>query len=131
VELLIRQPKCCSGNFFFLSEQFTHFLFMGPPQKPLDILKNALSKLKKSTEKRRKALLDLLSKKEKLSDTDEDWLDTGGNLVDEQRVIEELDTASDFERGVQRLSDNGRAALGRLRQAAGLERVSKKRKRAH
>jgi hypothetical protein len=104
---------------------------MGPSQKPLDILKNAFSKLKKSTEKRWKALLDLLSKKEKLSDADENWLDTDGNLVDEQRVIEELDTASDFERGVQQLSDNGRAALGRLRQAAGLERVSKKRKRAH
>jgi hypothetical protein len=76
---------------------------MGPPQKPLDILKNALSKLKKSTKKRRKALLDLLSKKEKLSDTDEDWLDTGGNLVDEQRVIEELDTASDCCSGTCRL----------------------------
>ena len=101
---------------------------MSPPQNPLAILKNAFSKLKKSTEKHRKALLALLSKKEKLSDADEKWLDSNGNLVDEQHVIEELDAASDFERGVQRLSDH---AFGWLRQAAGLERVSKKRKHAH
>jgi hypothetical protein len=56
------------------------------------------------------------------------WLDNAGNLVDEECVIEALDAASDFERGVERLSDNGKAALSRLRQAAG-EDVSKKRKR--
>ena len=104
---------------------------MSPPQNPLAILKNAFSKLKKSTEKRRKALLALLSKKEKLSDADEKWLDSNGNLVDEQCVIEELDAASDFEQGVQQLSDHGKVAFGQLRQAAGLECVSKKRKDAH
>ena len=101
---------------------------MGPPKKALDILKNAFSKLKKSTETRRKALLARLSKKEKLSVNDETWLDNTGNLVDEECIIEALDAASDFERGVERLSDNGKAALSRLRQAAG-DNVSKKRKR--
>ena len=103
---------------------FTHFLLMGPSQKPLDILKNAHSKLKKSTQKHRKALLDLLSKKEKLSDADENWLDTDGNLVDEQRVIEELETASDFKQGAQIMEKLHWAA-------AGLERVSQKRKCMH
>ena len=101
---------------------------MSLPQNPLAILKNAFSKLKKSTEKHQKALLALLSKKEKLSDADEKWLDSNGNLVDEQCVIEELDAASDFEQGVQQLLDH---AFGQLRQAAGLEHVSKKRKCAH
>ena len=101
---------------------------MGQAQKALNALKNALSKLKRSTEKRRKALLDCLAKKEKLSEADETWLDNAGNLIDEECVIEALDAASDFERGVERLSDNGKAALSRLRQAAG-EEVSKKRKR--
>jgi hypothetical protein len=100
---------------------------MGPPQKALDILKNVFSKLKKSSEKCRKALLSRLAKKEKLSDADETWLDSNGNLVDEECVIDTLDAASDFERGVERLSDNGKAALDRLRQAAG-DNVSKKRK---
>ena len=26
--MLIRQPKCCNDNFFFLSESFTHFLLI-------------------------------------------------------------------------------------------------------
>jgi hypothetical protein len=98
---------------------------MGQPQKALNALKNALSKLKRLAEKRRKDLLDRLAKKEKLSD--ETWLDTAGNLVDEECVIDALDTASDFEQGVERLSDNEKAALHRLRQAAG-EEVNKKRK---
>jgi len=102
---------------------------MGSSQKALAILKSALLKLKKSTEKCRKALLDRLAKKEKLSDVDETWLDNNGNLVDEECVIETLDAASDFERGVERLSDNGKAALGWLQQAAG-DNVSKKRKHA-
>jgi len=101
---------------------------MGPPQKTLNILKNAFSKLKKSTEKRRKALLSRLAKKEKLTDADEAWLDGDRNLVDEECVIDTLDAASDFERGVEQLSDNGKAALDRIRQAAG-DNVSKKRKR--
>jgi len=101
---------------------------MGSPQKALRVLKNALSKLKRSTEKCRNALLDRLTKKEKLSEVDETWLDHAGNLVDEECVIEALDAASDFERGVERLTENGKAALHRLRQAAG-EEISKKRKR--
>jgi hypothetical protein len=84
---------------------------MGQPQKALNALKNALSKLKRLAEKRRKDLLDHLAKKEKLSEDDETWLDTAGNLVDEECVIDALDTASDFERGVERLSDNEKAAL--------------------
>jgi hypothetical protein len=103
-------------------------LSMAPPRKALDSLKNAFSKLKKSTEKRRKALLDCLAKKEKLSDADETWLDSDGNLVDEEHIIEALDAASDYEQGVERLSDNEKAALDRLKQAAE-GNASKKRKR--
>jgi ribosome assembly protein YihI (activator of Der GTPase) len=90
---------------------------MGQGQKALNALKNGLSKLQRSVEKRRKALLDRLAKKEKLSVADETWLDNAGNLIDEEHVIETLDAASDFERGVGRLSDSGKAALYRLRQA--------------
>ena len=78
-----------------------------------------------------KDLLDRLAKKEQLSDDDENWLDNDGNLVNEQRVIETLDTASDFERGLERLSVEEKTALQRLRVlrlAAGLD-LSKKRKR--
>jgi hypothetical protein len=53
------------------------------------------------------------------------WLDNARNLVDEECVIESLDAASDFEQGVEQLSETGKAALHQLRQAAG-EEVSKK-----
>jgi hypothetical protein len=96
--------------------------------KPLNVLRKAFSKLKKSFEKRRKDLLDRLARREKLTDDDENWLDNDGNLVTEERVIDTLDAASDFERGVERLSDDEKAAFQRLRQAAGLQ-PSKKRKR--
>ena len=101
---------------------------MNQPQNPLNALKKAFSKLKKSFEKCRKDFLDRLAKNEQLSDDDENWLDNNGNLVNEQRVIDTLDTASDFKRGLERLSDEEKAALQRLRLAAGLD-LSKKRKR--
>jgi predicted nucleic acid-binding Zn-ribbon protein len=98
--------------------------------KPLNVLRKAFSKLKKSFEKRRKDLhhlLDRLARRAKLTDDDENWLDNDGNLVTEERVIDTLDAASDFERGVERLSDDEKAAFQRLRQAAGLQ-PSRKRK---
>lgn len=98
---------------------------MDQSQKALNTLKNALSKLWKSVEKCWKILLNCLAKKEKLSVADEMWLDNARNLVDEECVIESLDAASDFEQGVEQLSETGKAALHQLRQAAG-EEVSKK-----
>jgi hypothetical protein len=99
--------------------------------KPLNVLRKAFSKLKKSFEKRRKDLLDRLARREKLTDDDENWLDNDGNLVTEERVIDTLDAASDFERGVERLSDDEKAAFQRLRQAAGLQPSKKRKRRFH
>ena len=41
-----------------------------------------------------------LSQKESISSADERWLDNEGNIVDEQRVLDDLEAASDYERGV-------------------------------
>ena len=100
---------------------------MNQPQNLLNVLKKAFSKLKKSFEKHQNNLLDCLAKKEKLSDDDENWLDNNGNLINEEHVIDTLDAASNFERGLGRLSDEEKIALRQLRQAAGLD-GSKKRK---
>ena len=101
---------------------------MNQPQKTLKALKNAYSKLKKTFETRQKDLLDRLARKEKLSNDDENWLDNDGNLVTKERVIDTLDAASDFERGLEKLTDEEKAAFQRLRQVAGLVDPSKKRK---
>ena len=69
--------------------------------KPLDALKKAFSKLQNDVARCQKDLLDHLAKKEKLTESDENWLDNKANLVDEQCVIEALDAASDFECGVE------------------------------
>ena len=99
---------------------------MERPKTLLEDVKDGFSKLKKSTDDRRKALLDCLARKEKLSDDDERWLDTDGNLVDEFRIINILEAASDFEQAVGRLSDEEMAILHRLRGAAKVENVGGK-----
>jgi len=52
-------------------------------------------------------------------------------MVDEQRVIDTLEAASDYERGVKRLDGPGKAIVTKLRELAGdLAKVAgKKRKR--
>jgi hypothetical protein len=47
------------------------------------------------------------------------WLDREGNTVDEQRVIEILEAASDYERGVEGLDEPGKAIVKKLREWAG------------
>ena len=46
-----------------------------------------------------------MAEKKKISSEDEAWLNHKANMVDEQQVIEALETASDYERGFQRLND--------------------------
>jgi len=46
------------------------------------------------------------SLKRTISSADEHWLDHEANIVDEQRVIENLEAASDYERGLARLDDD-------------------------
>jgi hypothetical protein len=41
------------------------------------------------------------------------------NLVDEQRVLEDLEAASDYERGVSRLDTKRKAAWARMKELAG------------
>ncbi|KAG6858013.1 hypothetical protein C0991_004024, partial [Blastosporella zonata] len=65
-----------------------------------------------------------------ISSEDEAWLDHEGNLVDLETVVDKLETASDYERGVERLTDEQKVGLKRLREAAGelAKVVGKKRK---
>jgi hypothetical protein len=38
-----------------------------------------------------------------LSESDEEWLDGEGNLIDEERVLELLENSSNYERGIQKI----------------------------
>ena len=56
------------------------------------------------------------------SESDEDWLDGEGNLVNEERVVQDLEEASDYERGLGRLDAEGRCIVQRLQVLGGGQR---------
>ncbi|KIM36341.1 hypothetical protein M413DRAFT_424966 [Hebeloma cylindrosporum] len=100
--------------------------------KPLDILKKGLDKFSNKVKARKEALTLRLSRKESISSADERWLDHEANTIDEERVLHELEAASDYERGLERLDVNGKAIVKKLREWAGdLKKVAgNKRKRS-
>ena len=75
--------------------------------KPLDILKKGLAKLKKTFKAKKEHLEAKLSRQESISSSDERWLDNEGNTVDEQRVIDTLESSSNYERGLENLDEPG------------------------
>lgn len=89
------------------------------PPKPLDSLKKGLAKFSKQIKDRKDELNVKLHRKETISSADEEWLDHEANTVDEQRVLDELEAASDYERGLERLGEDGKAIVMKLREWAG------------
>jgi len=87
--------------------------------KPLDILKKGLNKFSKIIKDCKEALNTKLSQRETISSTDEQWLDHKVNTVDEDHILHELEAASDYERGFERLDEGGKAIVEKLRVWAG------------
>jgi hypothetical protein len=56
---------------------------------------------------------------ESISEADEQWLDHEANTVDEERVLHDLETASNYKRGLERLDEDGKAIVKKLREWAG------------
>ena len=54
-----------------------------------------------------------------ISSQDEQWLDFEANLVDEQQVLEALESASDYEQGFERLDEGQKGLVKKLCEAAG------------
>ncbi|KAJ7175606.1 hypothetical protein C8R46DRAFT_1030644 [Mycena filopes] len=90
-----------------------------PPHPSLEILKKGLSALKNSVKERRTKLLARLKKEEKLSPADKAWLDNDGNQVNEDAVIQKLENASDYERGLSCLNSNEAGLVEKLKGLAG------------
>ena len=86
---------------------------------PLAVLKKGLSILKDTVKKRREGLVARLKKKEAISDADTAWLDNDANQVDEDALIDKLDKASDYERGLSRLDSQERGIVAQLTELAG------------
>ena len=87
------------------------------------------SSVESATKKRR---LLTQKKNKQISDSDATWLDEEANTVDEQAVIDKLETASDYEHGIAKFSAKEQAAFERLKLFADeSKKPSVKRKRAH
>ena len=111
-----------------------HVLLMATSKLALGVLLRGLQKLKKDVKERSERLQEELKAKQKISKEDEAWLDGAGNLVDEERVIELLKDAADYQKGLEQLSNGDREVVERLRAlgdsgAETLGVASKKRKR--
>ena len=100
---------------------------------PLDILEKGLSKFKKTIKTWRDELNSKLAQKETISSLDEHWLDNEANTVDKQWILDNLESASDYNRGVEQLNEKGKAIVKKLREWAGdLAKVAgTKQKRMH
>lgn len=99
--------------------------------KPLDILKKGLLKLEKSFKTKKEQLEAKLSRQESISSSDEWWLDNEANIIDEQCVIDTLESSSNYKRGLEHLDKAGKAIVKKLREWGGdlAKATGKKRKR--
>ena len=79
------------------------------------VLTNFLKKIKT----RKEALTLKLSRRESISSADEKWLDQEANTIDAERILHDLEAASDYERGLERLDEGGKATVKKLREWAG------------
>ena len=100
-------------------------------QKPLELLKSGLVKLKKQVATHKNDLLSRLAKKEDVSTEDEQWLDHKANLVDEEIIVDLLENASDYEHGLEWLNSQQKTLVEKIKDLAkGIKVQSKKRSRA-
>ncbi|KAG6864118.1 hypothetical protein C0991_012352 [Blastosporella zonata] len=96
----------------------------------MEKLKAGLGKLKAQIKTRKNNLLKCLKAKEAISNANEHWLDNNANIVDEERVLEALKKASDYERGLEQLTPQQKGLVARLKELGGAvkDSVGNKRK---
>ena len=101
--------------------------------KPIDVLKKGLKALRKQNEARKSKIQADLDAQKSITESDEEWLDGEGNLVDEECVIDLLENASDYDKGFAGLCETDKIVVQRLKILAGAIQVAaplgKKRKR--
>ncbi|KAG6850377.1 hypothetical protein C0991_010453 [Blastosporella zonata] len=79
-------------------------------------LKAGLACLKAQVETCRNEILTCIQNKQSTSQADDDWLDSKGNLVSEERVVELLDEALDYERSLARLDLQQKIIVEKLKE---------------
>jgi hypothetical protein len=82
--------------------------------KPAEILKKGLAKLQNQNQNRKAVLEARLKTGQPISESDEEWLDHTGNLVEEERLVDGLDQASDYEQELKRLCSHEKYIVNKL-----------------
>jgi len=99
------------------SEKNQNSLFTMRTGNPVEVLKRGLKVLETRINARRHDLMSKVAAKTKISDEDKEWPDKGGgNMVDEVHVIDELEKASNYERGLGRLDKKSKAVVQKLQE---------------
>ena len=98
---------------------------------PIDSLKKGLHTLRIQVQDRKSRIESDLKAGKAISEIDEEWLDGDGNLIGEEQVVRDLEEASDYERGLERLDVESQSIVQRLQVLGGGHRAptGKKRKR--
>ena len=87
--------------------------------KSLNVLKNGLASLQRHISAKRDVLTTHLKNNELIPEADKTWLDQGeGNTVDEERVLDLLEKAPNYEQALQQLSSQDRFVVEKLQQLA-------------
>ncbi|KAJ7809639.1 hypothetical protein B0H14DRAFT_3759027 [Mycena olivaceomarginata] len=85
------------------------------PLVALEVLRRGFDALKKHIGSRSKTLEDHLANNKSITSDDERWLDDEGNIADEEWALRDLETASEYERGMLRLNAAQKKAVKRLK----------------
>ncbi|KAG8215563.1 hypothetical protein J3R82DRAFT_7406 [Butyriboletus roseoflavus] len=86
--------------------------------KPVEVLKKGLIKLRHQIQEWKAKLEIELKAGQLISESDENWLNGDGNLIDNKRVVEILDNASDYERGLGGLDSQDKTIVEKLQKLA-------------
>ena len=98
-----------------------------PLEKGLHTLRNQVQERKQERKSRIQSNL-----KANKTISEEEWSDADGNLVAEERVVQDLEEASDYERILERLDEESRGIVQKLQILGGGHSaavISRKRKR--
>ncbi|KAG9308547.1 hypothetical protein JVU11DRAFT_11754 [Chiua virens] len=82
--------------------------------KPVDILKKDLKKLQDETSAWKVTLQAALKANQPISQADEEWLDGDGNLVNEERVVSQIENALDYDCAVESLNLQDKSIVQKL-----------------
>ena len=81
---------------------------------PIDYLWKGLKKLESQHQGRKEKLLAELKAKKTISEDDQEWLDGAANFVDEECIIEALESEADYESAMRTLSASNQVIFDKL-----------------